>query len=163
MNKQIKKKAPQNANVAGFTNLLNGSLLMSVHQYVKHVLDFSCSQKASAWSLMMRSGSYSPKKSLFCPQLSKAPLPVGWLLEKSQQKHLPCSKCLLQAKKNTLRKPVSSRLYPKLSPQSNLPPFPKISPKISPKTPPPLRVPSQFLSGQRIPHSQPKRILPQAT
>ena len=125
---------------------------MSVHQYVKHVLDFSCSQKASAWSLMMRSGSYSPKKSLFYPQLSKAPLPVGWLLEKSQQKHLPCSKCPLQAKK----KIPSENLSPLVSiPNSLLNLTSPLSPKYLPKSAPKHPHPWEFLHSSCLARESP--------
>ena len=45
----------------------------------------------------------SLEKSLLCPQLSKAPLPIGRPPEKSQRKHPPAQSVLSKLKKNTLR------------------------------------------------------------
>ena len=61
-------------------------------------------QRASSRSFPL---SPSLKKSLICPQLSKAPLPVGRPPEKKRSKSTPCSKCLLQAQKNIPSKNLS--------------------------------------------------------
>ena len=85
-------------------------------------------QRASSRSFPL---SPSLKKSLICPQLSKAPLPIGRPPEKSQRKHPPAQSVLSKLKKNTLRN---------LSPLVSSPNSPLKLTCLSPKLENPLKI-----------------------